>query len=171
MGKKIKIRKLLILIAAYFAALTTLLAATHDDGKNELYPYNDTPKENIVPYTTCDLGNIYIADKKTIKKIIVDNGDIYIIDERRNDNPNMCICNSYKIRSKEDIKAILKILLQYEEEDPTKWDRTFDAMYNEFIMHNVGFDFNINRVRTRNVDLDNADEENYDSPVLTFILK
>lgn len=166
-----KIRRALVLIAAYFTAIMTLFASTQDDGKNESYPYNDTPKAKVAPYTTCSLGDVYIGNSKTIKKIVANDGNIYIVDERREKNPSMCVIDSYKIRSKEQIMEIIKILLKLEEEDPTEWDRSEKAIYVEWILHTLGFDFGINRVSTRNVDLDNKDEAYYSSIILGKILK
>lgn len=168
--EKKRIKRIIILLTTYFTIILTVKAGTIND-KNELYPYNTNPTESIDPYASYSRGDVYIADKDTIKKIIVDSKDIYIIDERDQDDPNMCICNSYKITSSEEIDEILNIILKYEEENPSPWDRSKDSLYNEWVMHNIGFNLGIRRFRTRNVDLDNNDEENYNSEVLTRILK
>ncbi len=170
-SKKDRIKKLIFLLTTYFTILLTVKAGTNNTGKNELYPYNTTPTETICPYTTYGNRNIYIADEETIKRIIVESNDIYIIDERDEKDPNMCICNSHLIKSTQEIEDIIDILLQYEKENPSDWERTRDSLINEWIMHNLGFDFGIKRLRTRNVDLNNADEENYDDLILSRILK
>ena len=170
-NKTNRIKKMIFLLTTYFTIVLSANAATNDNGKNELYPYNDNPTYYISPYTTYSKGNVYIADKETIKSIIVDSDDVYIIDARNQKDPNMCICNSYKIQSKEDIEEIIDILLLYEEKNPSGWERTRQSLYNELILHNAGFELGIQRTRTRNVDFNNEDEEKYDSPLLIRILK
>ena len=59
------------------------------------------------------------------------------------------------------MNKILDILLNYEREYPTDWDRTKDAMLREWITHNVLYDFSFQTNRTKEVDLDNNDEKVY----------
>lgn len=169
--KKRRVKKLIFLITTYFTILLTVKAGG-GNSKNDSYPYNEVPYETIAPYTTYSKGSVYIADAETIKRIIVDSCDLYVIDDRGNEkNPDMCICNSYKIRSKEDIREIVEILLQYESEFPSDWERTAESMYNEIRMHNKGFDLGYKETRTRDVDLDNNDEEKFNNPMLSLLLK
>ena len=165
------IKKILFLITTYFTIILTVNANSGKD-KNELYPYNTTPQETISPYTTYSKGNIYIADEDTIRRIIVDSSDVYIIDERDNQrDPDMCVCNSYKIRSKEQIEEIIDILLEYEKENPSPWDRSKESLINEWLIHKFGYEMGYKISRTMNVDLDNNDEEKFNGSPLNLILK
>ena len=168
---KNRIKKVFFLITTYFTILLTVNANTGKEN-NKLYPYNNTPLETVSPYTTYSNGNVYIADEETIKRIIVDSCDVYVIDERDNQSdPNMCICNSYKIRSKEQIEEIIDILLEYEKDSSTPWDRSRESLVNEWLMHNFGYTFGYEPLRTGNVDLNNKDEEKFESPSLKLFTK
>jgi hypothetical protein len=156
---KNRVKRAIFLIATYFTVIFTVKANT--DNKNESYPYNDTSIEIVSPYATYSNGNIYIANSDVIKQIIVDSSDVYIIDNRFSTNPNICICNSYKINNKNDIDEILDILLKYEEEYPSQWNRDFITMRREWIMHNLCYYFEVEKYRTAEVDLNNDDEEMY----------
>ncbi len=165
---KTKIKKIILFITTYFAILLTAKAKTNN--KNELYPYNEKALYDISPYSSYSNGYIYISDIQTIKDIIVDSNDLYIIDFRNLDDPDICICNSYKIKSCEEIKEIINILLEYEKENPSSWNRSKESLYNEWIMHNIGFELGIEIHRTRNVDLNNADQEKFESSIIKMIL-
>ena len=170
MDKK-KIKKLILLLTTYFTIILTVNASNGRNDKNEKYPYNPNPKYTIEAYSTYSKGNIYIADKDTILDVLVESDDIYIIDDRNSPNPNMVVVNSYKIRSKEDIDRLIDTILQYEEENPSDWERTRASLYNELKLHNAGFDVGFQRIRTRNVDFDNEDEDKFNTPLLRRLIK
>ena len=170
MDKK-RVKKFILLLATYFTILLTVNASNGKNDKNEKYPYNTNPTYSIEPYTTYSGGNIYIADKDTIMNVLVESNDIYVIDERNGTNPNMVVVNSYKIRSLKQIEELIDTLLQYEEENPSDWDRTKSSLYNEILLHNLGFDLGIEKIRTRNVDFDNNDQDKFESPILRRIIK
>lgn len=114
---------------------------------------------NIDPYDTYSNGKIYIGTD--LIKISHDSKDIFILDERNKKNPNMKICNSYKITDYKERQEILESILKYEKEFPSDWDRTIDSMTYEWFIHNLFSNIGILRYRTNDVDLDNNDEEFY----------
>ncbi len=151
-----RIKKALFLIATYFTVILT--ANANSDSKNTHFPYNETSTHIIDPYATYSNGAVYISDEDTIRSIIIDSDDIYIVDYRNCKDPNMSICNSYKVTSKEQICEIIDIILEYEKQNPSNWYRTKESLYNEWIIHNTSYQFGILKSRSGNVDLDNRDE-------------
>lgn len=107
-------------------------------------------------------GNIYIGREEYLNglKNITDK-DVLILDQSYISNPNFRIYNSYKITNLEDMTYILNILLEYERNNPSKWDRTLISMRNEWLIHNLAYRFEINKVRAKDLDLDNDDEGNF----------
>lgn len=115
-------------------------------------------------------SNIYIINKEQFESASdINPNDIYILDERDGNNPNIKICDSYKIKSRKQIIEILNILLEFENRYPSNWDRTVYSMANEWLIHNVCYDIRIKTVRTGDVDLDNDDEEKYESALNSII--
>ena len=86
---------------------------------------------------------------------------IYICDMRDDNNPDIEIYNSYKITDLKEITKILEVLLEYEKKNPSNWNRTIKSMKNEWIIHNICYKYNIEQYRTKEVDLDNSEEEKY----------
>lgn len=119
------------------------------------------------------LGRVFIGDYKTIKSIApeVSESDILIVDLRQMEDPDIQILSSYKINDIDIINEVLEIILFYESTDPTNWNRTISSMRNEWEMHNYGYFFHYDEDRTRDVDLNNADEEKYQSEILRKILR
>jgi len=104
----------------------------------------------------------YISNDEHINKINNDNpNNIYITDNRCEENQNIRIYNSYKIKRTKEMLEILKILIEYENRYPTDWYRTIESMKNEWITHDICYILGIEIVRTGEVDFDNNDEENY----------
>ena len=107
-------------------------------------------------YFAClDNKNIFIVDDRD--SFCLDD-NIYVIDSRYDDDPNMIVYNSYKIKSLEEIKEILKILKEYERQYPSKWERSILSMEYEWIVHNLAYYLNIYPVNSKDVDLNNTDE-------------
>ena len=73
----------------------------------------------------------------------------------------MSICNSNQIKNRNDQIEILKIILEYENKYPSNWNRNLDSMMNEWIIHNICYELNLEKPRTEQVDLDNNDEKKY----------
>ncbi len=119
------------------------------------------------------LGKIYICKEEEFDKVqrFLGNNDILVIDKRLEDNPDMCVYNSFQIDSPQIIIEVLLALEAYERENPTEWNRSFESMYNEWIVHNVFYSFHIRTDSTAHVDLDNEDEVIFNLPVFSKILK
>ncbi len=123
-----------------------------------------------LPYGSFSNGDIYIINNKYFKPDDNDN-NIYIFDSRYSIDPNVMIINSYKIKSKKEIEEILCLLDYFEKEYPSKWNRSFTSMKNEWIMHNICYELGYNTDSSISVDLNNEDEEKYNSNLLTLFLK
>ena len=153
-------KKAFLLLATYFIILLTpkLKKKQNNVTYNSNYQINEDNQ-----FATYNNYNIYIYNEEHINKMNDDNdpNNIYIIDHRYEENPNIRIYNSYRIHDRNEMFEILKILLEYENRYPTNWNRTIDTMENEWIAHNIGYLLGIETIRTKEVDFDNDDEENY----------
>ena len=116
-------------------------------------------------------GKIYIGDEEFLKDIEVNEGDILVEDQRFGDNPNMQIYCSSDICDKDIRNEILEVLCRYEECYPSPWDRTIESMRVEWFMHNFSFQLNHRQDRTRDVDLDNEDEVEFDNELIRRLFK
>lgn len=126
---------------------------------------------NKIYYSEYSNGNVYISTIGNIKNIYdFDSNDVYIIDQRYIKNSNMEVIDSYKIQSKKEMEEIINILLEYEKLYPSKWDRSFNSLLNEWQVHNICYFFNYDEESTQHVDLDNEDENKYNSNILSRIL-
>ena len=107
-------------------------------------------------------GKVYICDEETIDSIRDDSTrDIYVVDGRNAKDPNMRICNSYEVLNPFDMRRLLNILLEYEKEYPSEWNRTLISMIREWLAHNACYYSDVETHRTAEVDLNNADENQY----------
>lgn len=169
MDKKTKIRSLL----AASLGLSLLSYACYD------YPYN--PKYEIVaeqngPFGRYSNGDIYIGNNEYILSVInkARKNDILIVIGYEHDDeldPNASIISSYRITDKEERNEILTVLKKYDSMYNTEWDRTIESMRVEWTVHNMLYDLHYERARTKNVDLDNSEEELYSNPILQRLLK
>ena len=118
--------------------------------------YNEEYDKCEDSYFAClDDKNIFIVDDRD--SVCLDD-NIYVIDSRYDDDPNMIVHNSYKIKSLEEIKELLKILKEYEKQYPSKWKRSILSMEYEWIVHNLAYYLNIFPGSSKDVDLNNTDE-------------
>ncbi len=152
-------RRLCALISAYILLIGCYLSSCN---KKEV-TYNPHYKyQSEDEYAYYNGGKIYICNEDTIDRIRDDETrDIYVIDQRFSRDPNMRICNSYEIVDIRDMNRILNVLLKYEEEYPSPWNRDFITMRREWIMHNFCYYFEVEQYRTAEVDLNNGDENKY----------
>ena len=132
-----------------------------------------TTESDNVRVFNYSLGRVFIGEYFYIKDMLKEAGesDILIIDLRRISDPNMQVLSSYKIKNIDIINEVLEIMLYYESTDPTEWDRTLSSMRNEWEMHNYSYFFRYDEDRTRDVDLNNADEEKYRSEIMRKLLR
>ena len=111
---------------------------------------------------TYSLGTIYIGNKKYIESLSdVGTHDVLVIDERRSEDPNLKIIDSYKVVRPSVRNEIIDALLYYEEKYPSKWDRSKPSLVNEWDAHNIMHFFGVRTDRTTDCDFNNADEKAY----------
>jgi hypothetical protein len=106
-------------------------------------------------------GYIYIGELKCINTIASNDNKILIQDARSKNNPDMKVFESYKINDEKIQKEIINKMLYHEKNHPSKWDRTETSMINEWYAHNLLYNMNLKKDRTRDVDFDNNDEETF----------
>ena len=141
------------------------------------YPYKHKYRSNYCilddeAFASYSGGLIYIGDEEYINNLDnINNGDILVIDERYKNDPNMVICNSCDIKDKDIRNDILEVLCCYEEMYPSNWDRSIESMRFEWYCHNMAYYFNYKTDDSKEVDLNNADEEKYDNKILRRIFR
>lgn len=119
----------------------------------------ENTKSNYIPYSN---GRVFIGKQDYLDNINnLTRKDILILDERDKKDPNIKIYNSIMITNNEEIEEILNLLLEYEEKNPSNWNRTFESMKTEWYYHNIAYYLNYKRERTKDVDLNNNDENKY----------
>jgi hypothetical protein len=139
--------------------IITLSVKSSNQSKEVKTTYNDFFKINgCHTFATYKGKDIIIGSKYFIESQKKDDNNIYIIDERFSTDPDLSICESHQIYSLKAMKDIIDILMEYEKRYPTKWDRTYDSMLKEWLIHNICYYLNHERERTRQVDFDNSDE-------------
>ena len=161
MSKKLK-RKLAFLTAFFI----TISAHMSYEPKSEY-----TILENSSAYATYSGGRIYIGKTRRDYPDNMCDGDVFILDERCSDNPDMKICNSHLVQNPKHRKEILEVLEYYEECFPSEWERSLDSMRLEWSVHNLSYLIGYDIRSSRDVDLDNADEEYYNNKILVKLLK
>lgn len=133
-----------------------------------IYNYNNnksTNSDNINEdaFDKYSKGQVYIGNKEFLDNLDnINETDILVEDQRNSNNPSMKIRNSYLITDSNTRNEILNILLNYEKQDPSDWDRTIETMDLEWEAHNVLYYLNYKKDHTTDVDLDNEDEKKYE---------
>lgn len=135
------------------------------------YKSNYTILDDEDAFASYKDGLIYIGDEEFLRSIDTNDGDILILDERDKNDPNMCIYNSCDIRDKDIRNDILEVLCCYEKMYPSNWDRSIESMRFEWLCHNVAYNFEYKVDDSREVDLNNGDEDKYKNKVLNRILR
>ncbi len=152
-------RRLYALISSYIILIGCYLSSWH---KNEVSYNTSYEYQSEDPYAYFRNGKIYICDQETIDRIRDDSThDLYVIDQRDNRDPNMRICNSYEVINPVDMYKLLKILLRYESEHPSRWNRSLITMILEWLAHDASYYCGVETTRTAEVDLNNEDESTY----------
>ena len=151
-------KKALFLLWTYIIILFTPKIKSHNRKIN--ITYNDNYIYEETPYARYNSKDIYIIGVKKAPELVNDE-NIYIIDDRTDNDPDMSICNSYQFKNTNEINAIINLLLEYERKNPSDWNRSFKSMKNEWIIHNICYNLNIQKGRTSQVDFNNSDEETY----------
>ena len=78
----------------------------------------------------------------------------------------MKIKDSYKIMTNSEMLEVLRLLEEYEEKNPSNWNRTIQSMRNEWIYHNMSFYLSYETISSKDVDLNNADEYRYEKKLI-----
>lgn len=151
-------KKALLLLWTYIIVIMTPKFKTSKNKENIIYNNNYIDEETS--YATYKNKDIYIISVETAKELVKDD-NIYLIDDRLSEDPDMSVCNSYNFKSLKDINTILTLLIDYENSDPTDWNRSYKSMKNEWLIHNICYFLNIQKSRTEQVDFDNSDEKTY----------
>lgn len=140
----------IILTSSQPQALTTLPTIYYNN-----YDINDNPK-----FASINGQDIYILNKNNSTKY--NDKDIFIID-LRNEEEDIQIISSYRIKSNEFRKEIINIILKYNETYPTEtaWIRSKESLNNEWLIHNILYYFNLYRAHTKDVDFENNEEKTY----------
>lgn len=151
-------KRRLIALSLSFVLATTII---NDKVKGKTSNiYIDEEIDNPYYIGSCITGDVYLASKEEIK-VLEESGieGIFIIDERNDKEPNIQIIDSYSINNTNDMKDILTIVKNYDEENPSKWSRTITSMVNEWWIHNICYIYDYYKGNTRDVDLNNSDED------------
>ena len=166
-NKKAK-RRLLALAAAVIIG-TTYYSVDHV--YHPTYEIIDDSEDKA--FGSYSKGKIYIGKALFLQSLTdLSEDDILVLDQRFSPtNPNLKIMSSYRITDREQRNEILEVLCRYEECYPSPWERSIESMRVEWTAHNLSYYLNNHRERTTDVDLNNEDEERYDSKVLRKILK
>ena len=135
-------------------------------------PQYEIMDESSQEFACYSQGRIFIGNRRFLTSIKdIQKGDILVLDQRHSDDPNMKIISSYEINDKDIRNEILEVLCRYEEKYPSEWDRTIESMRLEWLMHNLSYDFCNQQGRTKDVDLNNQDEDYYRNDLLNLIFK
>ena len=105
-------------------------------------------------------GNVYIGDLDYINSIECNPNDILVLDER-SEKSNIKVIDSYKIKDRDYRNDIINIILEYENEYPSNWDRSAETMRDEWFVHNMLYGLGIRRSSTTDVDFENNEEKVY----------
>lgn len=165
--KNLKIKKAIVILAASYVLLTCTASG------RDYNPSFEISDDDTKPFASYEDGDIYIGDQKYIDSIKDDVGkdDILVVDKRNIEDSDMCILDSYRISDPETRNTILEVLQEYEAMYPSSWERTIESMRNEWEIHNLLYYLNYKEYRTGHVDLNNGDEETYNSEILTKVLR
>ena len=138
--------------------MEALLLLTSCSAKKEIKNFDLIDKR---AYTTYQDGHIYIGDSDFLDCIYPQEGDVLILDARHEKDPDFKIIDSYLINDRNKQRRILEALRDYENDNPSAWDRSLESMEAEWLIHNICYNLNIRVVSSRNLDLNNSDEMVY----------
>lgn len=175
---KPKISNLRIRTAAFLLSGVTfclMLSSLPNREYNPTYSINTeySQSNNKIPYATSSHGDIYIGTLKQIKKLEkkVDENSVLIVDQRSAEDPNIKIKASSKITNKDEMEEILEVIQIYNKQYPSDWNRSTNAMMNEWEVHNICSELSIFPSHTDEVDFNNGDELIYKPKLLSKILR
>ena len=151
---------------------TTLALLTYGGIDHVYVPQYEIMEESCTEFACYSQGRIFIGNAYFLRHLTdIKEGDVLVLDQRNSSDPNMKIISSCEITDKDVRNEILEVLCRYEEMYPSKWDRTIESMRLEWLMHNLSYFFEHETKRTKDVDLNNGDQEYYDNYILNKIFK
>lgn len=155
-----KYKKKILAFSLAFVLATSLTGDTKTNYEDRIYIVEEIDDPHYIG--SCCSGDVYFGSKTELKKLY-DSGvnGIFIIDERNNKEPNVKIIDSYNITDKQDMRDILMLIKLYDDEHPSKWSRTINSMINEWRMHNICYERDYYICNSKDVDLNNSDEETF----------
>ncbi len=123
-------------------------------GKIYSYPFTVTyKKEDTVS------GTLYfVTEDVDISAQSAGENDFFAVDKRDRNDPDVVVMDSYRANRAQLITKLCEILLSHEAEHPTRWERTLDSMVTEWQFHNAAYSMNYKIDHSKDVDLNNADE-------------
>ena len=163
--------------AAIFLSMSLGLASyiCYDHPYNNYVSINSDESGAIGYYSK---GRVFIGDHIYIKSLMgnIRPGDVLIEQGYRATgdeslDPNYKIYSSFLIDDKDDRNTILNLLLWYDEQHSFGFNRSLDSLRVEWTVHNILYELGIEKNRTKDVDLNNDDEEKFSNPVLKRLLK
>ena len=166
-NEKRKLRAKAIAITTSFFILANTAYVLHDStlGSYITAGHNKNPKINMEPYDSYCFGDIYIGAPEKIQDLEgrVCPTDILVMDcSNSSSKPEYKIIDSYRVKTFYEKNQILRSIMKYDKaKRKTNWNRTFRSTFFEWIVHNFLYTIHYERDRTTDVDLDNADEEQY----------
>lgn len=153
-----KTKKRILAFSLAFVLATSLTGDTSRNAKDRIFIVEEIDNPHYIG--SCYEGNVFIGSKREMEKLINQGIEgIFVIDERNDKDPNIQIIDSYNIRDRRTMYDVLTIIKQYDDEHPSKWSRTIKSMINEWIMHNLCYATDFYICNSKDVDLNNADEE------------
>lgn len=161
-SKKHKLKRRICLLMAVCTVFFSSPQKVQSEIKSSKEYYSDEEYEILANYS-CSNGKEIVISKSFSQDYVRENSDntIFVVDSRYDKDPDMVICDSYKVIDLKTMREILTILKEYENNNPTEWDRSIDSMINEWVIHNLGYYFGYKRESTIDTDLNNSDEESY----------
>ena len=170
--KNLKVRATALILSGMSFCL--ILSSLPDREYNPTYSINQEYDQSNtkVPFATTSRGDIYIAKLRDIRKIAktADDNSVLIVDQRSAKDPNIKIKSSKEITNKDEMKEILEVVQVYNETYPSDWERSTEAMMNEWEVHNICSDLSVLPSHTDDVDFNNDDELLYKPKILTKLL-
>ncbi|MBQ7876637.1 MAG: hypothetical protein IJ316_05030 [Clostridia bacterium] len=97
-----------------------------------------------------------VADRQSIGE-----NDYVVIDYTHLKDARLQVRNSYRADNYYVRDCIIDVLLQYDNENNTPWQRTKETMEIEWYVHNLSYAAGYKTERAKHVDLNNEDENVY----------
>lgn len=153
-----KNKKRILAYSLAFVLATSLTSDTYRKAEDRIFIVEEIDNPHYIG--SCFEGNVFIGTENEMKALMKKGVEgIFVIDERNDKDPNVQIIDSYNIKDKRTMEDVLTIIKQYDDAHPSKWSRTIKSMINEWVMHNLCYATDFYICNSKDVDLNNADEE------------